>query len=707
MGVHAEPLLDVFRRYVHEGLWQNRNEPAYRSLTLTIRDSYALVILAAFTLLLTFAQRQSWSLIRQLLAHWTRSVRLRDDACSNPLQHLSQLEAIMETASLALLSIKNIQSRSRNALLLENAVISPYFGVLSLLNILIFVLAGVAVPWLLSDGWIDLPIVKSEFTKDCFDSNALYFTHSTIKELPKVDAIFRQCLDQPGRDCEERFHIKSPRIERARIDICPFEKEICIKGLKPLEITHRDFTAFEAGVNLKSEITQNRRLTCTPINLEPMIVKAKDSKVHLSIQDLGYGIVPLHTNYTMELKTLNGPNRYSNKISGIEMKRLSIGNDVTVLPEYFTGMEMMYHQSVQDNLTASLRKQDGLPFVLIWRGGNIRYSNPIDDPFFSAHQNFTEHIDPVYYSDHEATGLGCIEKVQYCFPETGQCSNWGHQSQSDKFVIEETIKKFNSRPAVSKNDYIELFLQRSVSRWMYEHFSPYNFLSFQAKFSKVDSPLLIMIGGVTIIEHLDEEWTYQVEKWFHKSYLHGILWFQNGARSDLRTLNPRQLPRRKSYSSCGRILYRDGEYTNINFLGFCLISMLLCLLCISNRLVMLANSNSAMMKMLSVRFLNLLRQLQSYCGRILKLFVEKVQTTILRIPATGMGGGGGGRTAYIPKFLPRITSALNERINTWPRSTHPSPNTPSGAYGLDNLGSHASPSNQGDLSRFEEIDNVI
>ena len=121
-----------------------------------LKDSHALVVLASFTLVLTFTQRQAWCMLQGFVSRRSRPVQLMDDTCSGPLQHLSQLEALKEVIWTVKYGIHKvgrlIMARRANigrgigSPSLEPTAFSLYFDILTLTNICAFVVAGVAVP---------------------------------------------------------------------------------------------------------------------------------------------------------------------------------------------------------------------------------------------------------------------------------------------------------------------------------------------------------------------------------------------------------------------------------------------------------------------------------------------------------------------------------------------------------------------------------
>lgn len=71
-----------------------------------------------------------------------------------------------------------------------------------------------------------------------------------------------------------------------------------------------------------------------------------------------------------------------------------------------------------------------------------------------------------------------------------------------------------------------------------------------------------------ILDDDSEQWAIEVETWFVKAILGGILTFQNGFWLNLRVLNPEFGSKYiRDWSSCSRILFHDPASLNINWIG--------------------------------------------------------------------------------------------------------------------------------------------
>jgi len=151
----------------------------------------------------------------------------------------------------------------------------------------------------------------------------------------------------------------------------------------------------------------------------------------------------------MQLNTLNGPNSFSNKSSGLcnFWGSETYPNGITVLP-YGRLMYMKTWQYPPSTIHEALRNQDGQPFLIIHRAGRIQFRRMVNDPFFAAHQpgRFPEWS---FCSDYEATALGCSEQFQYCLSNSGVCTPWGTLSEQNH----EKVEGFLSKEAVSKAEF--------------------------------------------------------------------------------------------------------------------------------------------------------------------------------------------------------------------------------------------------------------
>lgn len=161
--------------YVYEGIWKNHHETPFRKWTWTLSDSKALFSLAILSILIAFTQARTWVLVRYVLYQWKPPVRLYDPDRIDPLFELSQGTAITEAYGHIKGElgswIRHLRSKinGQNQTPRENnpPLVSPLFGVFALINIVIYIISGIALPWGLSGGSLETPIVKSKITSTC------------------------------------------------------------------------------------------------------------------------------------------------------------------------------------------------------------------------------------------------------------------------------------------------------------------------------------------------------------------------------------------------------------------------------------------------------------------------------------------------------------------------------------------------------------
>jgi hypothetical protein len=149
----------------------------------------------------------------------------------------------------------------------------------------------------------------------------------------------------------------------------------------------------------------------------------------------------------------------------------------------------------------------------------------------------------------------------------------------------------------------------------------------------------------------DEQWTLEVETWFMKAIVDSILRVRLYAKYDTTDLNSSlALMYRKFYGdrildewpTCGRVLFQNSNYTNINWYGFCAVLGALFLICIlslieerlvdvvfaSLRIIKHPSGAAAAVKSTSIAIINKIPFLREVLGMpsLVRLFV-------IRLPA--------------------------------------------------------------------------
>ena len=210
----------------------------------------------------------------------------------------------------------------------------------------------------------------------------------------------------------------------------------------------------------------------------------------------------------------------------------------------------------------------------------------MDDPFFSAHNKKNVYPDytntSMYIADYEATALGCIEQFQYCFPPSPlpvPCTHWGARGSQFSVMLEYLIHQYpcqyngdtrsllehsTDQNLLSVNEMFSLF------RLVHIYFTIYDFLAIRIKYYEMN-PLKQPTRVIEYNRWVDddkEQWIIEVETWFMKALLGGILAIQDGALYTLRDLDSGFSEAYLcEWKLCGRILFHSPDFTNINWLG--------------------------------------------------------------------------------------------------------------------------------------------
>jgi hypothetical protein len=600
----ADAAYNPLSGYAFEGVWEKYDEPALRRWIWTVKDSTALLVLAGLTLLISITQTRTWAIARYVIRtrKGIQPARLHDENSPEPLQYLSQGRAILQVLPFAANGASRLRRKAFTAVRgrkvhpaepfeLNDPAISPLFGVVALLTVAVFITMGVVVPWRITYNGTEAPVVKSRATKSCLSSDNLSLLFTFITTPSKSDAVFSQCLDRLDAGCDTRFYLQQPTVLKERIEDCPFPGNICHNQTKPLQITHVNVTPLQMGVNSKSKISFNHRLTCAPVDLVPFILFTRNppKKAWISARnwDLDDGS-RLWRNFSMPLNTMNGPNKVSSENSGLRMAQERGPNDLTVLPRNQAGREAVKHPNV---LHKALQRDDGLAYLVIYRAGATSYyGRPPDDPFFAAdnrdvfNQNRTKH----YFANREATALACFETSQYCVAEHGFCTPWGRDSMQANQMIQ-----YHGLDLESLGEQVAFF------KLLPSYFSVFTYLTEQIEWHNM-MPLRktgFSESRSFALDENEEPWALEVEVWFRKAILSAILLTRHGAHVHLQDYV--ELFRNSSpsvreyiinkYSLCGRILFRDGNYTNINWIGLWLTILTLgfiCLLSLSREIYM-------------------------------------------------------------------------------------------------------------------------
>lgn len=439
----------------HTGLWIYFSGPSGSQLICTLTNAQALAILAFLGALIAFTQNRWWIITRYILIRLLHPFHLEDPEDPFSLWKLSWLKAIR--------SLLGQQGSPGAATMIT---VSPWLGIVSILNLITFVVAGALIPYYLT-GSGATPIVQ------------LRSDISTIKSFSAspaiVDEFYRTCWfnttdvdEKCGR--EVTFMHTRPRLSVLRNLTCPFPGDVCMPSVPAVQIEHTDLLPVDFGINIEPYFRFSHRVTCSPIKMEAFLVPDQHYQSIENSSLLWFGVDPAPLNDTTWvrashgrfLRTQNGPNNFSQEMSGRSALDGVTGNedDLSGL-EVYPDINRFLGQSIFDprwKIHPRLQRLNGTSFVGIFGAGHNIYGRPVDDPLYSAHrQQLMKHnsfmgtnpsqssniyptesfdIRKAYIPDHEATGLGCVEQFRFCVNKPhGTCSKWRAGDDWDGFPI--------------------------------------------------------------------------------------------------------------------------------------------------------------------------------------------------------------------------------------------------------------------------------
>jgi hypothetical protein len=586
---------------VYKGVWAMHSRPIYKRWIWTLEDGHALLALTSLAMLLAVTQTRAWILIRRFVFERTKAVQLPGSAYVDPNSSITQVQAARNVLSLVRLrrlpsnTTASVNRRSSDESW-HASVVSPWYGISALLNFVFFVAIGTLVPYVLTDGSLEAPIVRSTITQDCLTRR--FHIADAVNQPLKAEAIFQQCFNAVGQGCDAQFHLVKPQISKKRLDSCPFGLSICANGTRPLEITHWNIKPYELGINSRSTLSMTHRLICTPVNLAAFTVLPKGRNyTFVSAQSRNTAFAEgFQQSLTLQLDTWNGPHQYSNTSSGLWRAARGAQTDLTLLPRLIRPMG----SDPWDNSTLmnrALLREDGRSFLAVFRAGALRRGRQSDDPFFSAHQP----LESTVVADYEATGLGFLEQFQYCanIESRKYCTSWMAQN---RFPLEMARRLNSTKDIDSLTDLLIAYRAgkgEGISGLSAPGFPGHNhgyvfttngspptihsvftYIGVLAEVFRIP-PLRYAFNRQEIkMGNSTEEWMEEVELWFMKTILQSILTTQTGALYAL--MDRKSLPPWFSghHSLCDRILFRDADYTNINWIGLWAVISSLALICL-------------------------------------------------------------------------------------------------------------------------------
>ncbi|KAK2732003.1 hypothetical protein FQN57_003042 [Myotisia sp. PD_48] len=541
--------------HVQKYLWHEKGQPFQQAWHLTLTDNESITFIAFITFLLGYTQRRAWKILCLIVNRVTRPIQLPDRGNPRGLQNLSQTKALSTflVQSRYFLFGRKLSNATLPIALMPS--ISPWFGAISVINLIAFLALGTLVPWLLTQG-LETPIVQSKYHNKCNSIGDI--DKSLRQDAYRASNIYHRCwynVSSPSDSCtrQDGILLERPNMRVSRHSTCPFAKGICLKDVKSLQLEYLNLTVRTFGINTEPKISYSRRLTCSPLELKhfifqdseniPWLVFSEDSKRRAKDGFTGYY-------FRQQLRSPD--DQAPNRVSFDQLMRSGYEPSLRVWSSI--GDEDPFLGPV----LPILQKLDADISIFAYNAGGTSYPEPIDDPIYSAHYpgNFTfPGYDPIlhYYPDFEFTVLGCFEQHRFCTTrKNATCSKYSGSSQViDGF--EHQLKVLGDKHAL---DELELIA------WIAENvMNIHSFASYIGGFSA----LLVQVIGFWKVDRL-EQWVHDVEYWFEASVLllrtraFSLFTGEAGRPNIVKGKAAMQL-------LCQHILFRSGDHTNFNFFG--------------------------------------------------------------------------------------------------------------------------------------------
>jgi hypothetical protein len=532
MGPPRQPYPDRVQYHV---LWQNLHLPVHNSWMLSLSGAQPLILMGLFSAFLSYAAERAW-VIEQWVTKRCKKYRGSE---------LSQSQAIK-------LLLRTAGSTSE-----PKPQVPKIFGVVALLNIAIFLVLGIYVPWALGYDEKYASVVLAKNNINCpQDIDWPSLTHTITSTFATL------CNDANRNPWEnhmpcKQFPLASTQLPKFTFwnTPCPFDDSACLEGVKPFLIKHSNINIKDLGINSKSRATMDHYLNCAPLNLTKFHYPMKNSDEHLAPQSfVSFRKDPIGGRYQDELEH---PLLHRNlRRTADDVLHFIPGKaQVRIFPDRKDTIadHLVSNTSYLELLHPDLQRDDGLVYVIGFQQGLTTFTadQTIEDPIFKADLRLP-HTD-MYFPTFHFTAIGCLEQFRYCFTdETG----------------EDMCGPFSAMPWDHTN-------ATSMRDWLYNHGledEAKDFSSIWVRFARRASMSYYIARAATMTDYdrhlvvnIRDEWSSQLKSWFLAAHFH--------ARFSvvLNVLPNKGMGVRKGEDDleniCHRILLRDGNYTNVNFLG--------------------------------------------------------------------------------------------------------------------------------------------
>ena len=562
--------------HVYKGIWIDHGEPIFSRWKWTLTNSEGICILALFTTLLTCTQGQAWIILRRLAHRWLYQAAAPpgENRRTNPSQGDATLDLVQFIGWKANeLVIRRVGGRVIHQA--RNLSSHPIFGTVALFNAFTFIAMGVAIPYLLSEGGMSAPMVRSKGGPNCRYGGLGTYSIRTWDAIQQSaiesDLIGRLCWEAPGRAYCPAFALpwkmSSNGVDASFSSKCPFQESVCTGGEgQSLLVMRTGVTARHLGINTAHRgISMNQGLECAPVHLGRFLHHRPGSGTIISVAPTdGNGMKEEENSATthMLLNSRNDPRTsHQHEPRG--------PRDMTILPH--KAIQQVHNEGDTNAhlLHPDLQKHDAEAFLVVYRAGPTPYDYPVDDALFNASFKWNGN----YYADREATAIGCAERFQFCASraadgQQSECTSWGPRQPA----VLSLTRYLNAINTPNSDGFVSevVYLYEAMAAWQ----SIYRYLTHRTYVMK-QVPLRTLFD---VVQHgyypellRVTTWQTEVAQWFRQSNLDAMLLARNGIWLNWfpfnSTLAGNMSLEKEKVFLCDRILFHDVDHVNVNVIG--------------------------------------------------------------------------------------------------------------------------------------------
>ncbi|EPE34165.1 hypothetical protein GLAREA_07178 [Glarea lozoyensis ATCC 20868] len=401
---------------IYTGIWQNHSQSGWRGSTLTLDVRSGSLLISALATFITLVGARFWAIV-SFSIHQVRASQKQKDGIHH--QH----QVVYRNGSSALGTAWAVLEISWAWRKRASCNVGRFFAA-ALPPVLVF--AGFAAASVLSAKVAAPPTGASQVklvSKNCgyIDSstdvlgtvsqdNSQIFSRLSVRTAILARNYARNCYDDDSQNLASCnfYPIRRLPYQTHEEATCPFKGDRCILGPQkafrmqtPWLDSHSHF-----GINAQTNhrVEWRRTTTCSVLNVTDRVTtrSAPSGKVHT--WNLGY----------------SGPlSARSNQTYNYNENAVNFGMAYTVQSNFAVEQDRYSGWVPFDDML----HQDADVSVFFLAPNSVLYPDPIDDPLFSAHRQFSNNPpssnDTYYGSDELVTVVGCIDQAEIRNPLTG------------------------------------------------------------------------------------------------------------------------------------------------------------------------------------------------------------------------------------------------------------------------------------------------